>query len=45
MLGTSSIIDIEGRAKLGQGRSLPEVMTEPSLEFDNVRHSQWRGFL
>jgi hypothetical protein len=30
-LGMSSIMDIEGRAKLGRGGRLPEVMIKPSL--------------
>jgi hypothetical protein len=32
-LGASSVTDIEGRTRLRQGRSPPEVMTEPFPRF------------
>jgi hypothetical protein len=38
-LGISSVTDIEGRTELERGRGLLEVMIEPILRFEDVRHS------
>jgi hypothetical protein len=35
-LGASSVTDIESRTRLGRGGSVPEVVTEPVLSFDDM---------